>query len=634
MGFLLLAGALVALSVWFIPVLGLVAAAIFVACLAPIGRRFTERASMSLVLVLAVLALTTILPLGLTLTWTSVRVGVTALVAAVIGARVLIRSPQVPLLPERRWTDAVGLGAGVLVGMMIILPFAGASSGAALSGLLTSWDLWAHFSFFANTYQAGSSIWTTADPSGPYGSGYPQLPFVLWTDLQWLVQGSPEPMAREDLIFPYVTWIGVTVGTCATLLTWLAGDIAERLGMESSKSYARALAVTVTGIVMVFGSFSTYANAGHANFALGVTIIAVASYWSMCCRGSTLQYGWLIVPAAALCCIALWPPLVLGVAATGLGIVVVLWTWRRSASVAYALVAAIVVVGAGWKYLSILLSPASVDSLSSGGASGGLASYSIPMALVGPAVLLAGAILAWRRLGWQMGVALGSATLGLVPFVLYLMASVDAAGTPRLDSYFLLKIAGGLVLAATAALVAFAAVVGGAGLEQIVGRLGQPTWVWSTGLVAAGAVTLAGTYGLLNAPSIPSGFPQAPGFAAYQLRQQLVDGDRQGPLIIEAARLAASEGQRTPLFWDNNGVLMTSWLQALLGVRTNQDVAVAEAIGVPPSGEPPVANFNRLLRENPRLNVHLFWTNPGLFEPLRPTAEQFGDVRVKVTELN
>lgn len=634
MGFLLLAGALVALSVWSIPILGLVSAAIFVACCAPIGRRVTERASMSLVLVLAALALTTILPLGLTFNWTSVRVGVTLVVAAVIGARLLIRSPKVPLLPVMRWTDAIGLGAGVLVGLMIVLPFVGASSGGALSGLLTSWDLWAHFSFFGNTYEAGSSIWTTADPSGPYGSGYPQLPFVLWTDLQWLVQGSSEPVAREDLLGPYVTWIAVTIAACVTLLTWLAGDIADRLGMQSSKTHARVLAVTVTGIAMVFGSFSTYANAGHANFALGVTIIAVASYWSMCCRESTLQYGWLIVPAAALCCITLWPPLVLGVAATGLGVVVVLWTWRRSAAAVYALAASVAVVAAGWRYLSILLSPASVDSLSSGGASGGLASYSIPMAFVGPVILLFGSVIAWRKLGWQVGVALGSATLGLVPFVLYLMASVDAAGTPRLDSYFLLKIAGGLVLAATAALVAFVAVVAGEGLQQVVVRLGQPTWVWSTGVVAAGAAILAGSYGLLNAPAVPAGFPQAPGFAAYQLRKQLVTGDPQGSQIIEAARLAAADGDRSPLFWDNNGVLMTSWLQALLGVRTNQDVVVAEAVGVPPNGEPPVADFNRLLRENPRLNVHLFWTNPGLYEPLRPTAEQFGDVRVKVTELH
>ena len=247
--------------------------------------------------------------------------------------------------------------------------------------------------------------------------------------------------------------------------------------------------------------------------------------------------------------------------------------------------------------------------------------------------VVAGAAVVWVKRGWQLAVALASATAGLVPFTVYLMSSVDAAATPRLDSYFLLKVAGGLVVLATPIVIAYVASVLAAGTEDVVQRLGGNPNGWRAGLVACGAGGLAASFGLLASPSVPNGFPQAPGFAAYQQRIDLVANDAQGPQVLQALRVARQNPDRTALIWDNNGVLLTSWLQALLGVRSNGDIEVAEAIGIPPSGEPPVAEFNRLIREQPRLQVLLFWIDPGVFNPLQDSIGQLGMDRIRVQQL-
>lgn len=637
-GFVLLAAALAIITGWLIPVLGLVLVACFVTIFAPVGVRATQRATAVLVIILAALALLTFLPSLLQLEWVTARIGLTLAVAAVVGSRVFVPVARAPIVPQFRGSDAIGLLAGIAVALMIIVPFIGASSGGIVSGLLTSWDLWAHFAFFANTYQDGTTAWTASDPSGAYGVGYPQLPFVLWTSLQWLVQSSGAVLAREQLLLPYVTWISVTVATCATMLTWLAGDVADRLCRASSRSSGRLLASLAMGVIVVVGSLSAYAGAGHANFLLGVTIVMVASYWALATRDAPGSYGWLLVPGAALCALALWPPLVLGVAGAAVGVIVMLWKWRPSMAIAYGLCALVAVSVAGWKYLGILVSSASVESLSMGGATGGLASYSLPLAVAGPIILLAGAGAAWVIRGWQAALAIASATLGLIPFTLYLMSSVDAAGTPRLESYFLLKIAGGLALMAIPILIAYVAVPLADGMDVAVAALagrasGLQERGWRALCATGGAVALAASFGMVASHDLPPGFPQAPGFAAYQERVDLVADATQGKAVVEASRLAAEDPGRTPLFWDNNGVLLTSWAQALRGVRSNADVQTAEALGIPASGEPPVAEFIRLIREQPRLRVTLFWLNEGIFDPLRPVLQQFGKSRVEARHL-
>jgi len=638
MRIVLLLGALAIVAGWLVPVLGLLVVACFVSLFTPLGRRATQRATVVLVIALGAVAVLTFVPALQHLGWCAARLGLTLAVAAVCGARMLVPEAAAPLFPQLRWSDVIGLSVGIAVALMILLPFIGATEGGIVSGLLSSWDLWAHFSFFANTYQAGTTAWTAGDPSGAYGVGYPQLPFVLWTTLQWLVQSSGEMLTREQLLQPYVTWIAVTVGSCATVLTWLSGDIAERLGRASSASWARVVASLATGILVVLGSFSSYAGAGHANFLLGVTIVMAASYWALATPDAPGTYGWLVVPGAALCALALWPPLALGVFVAAVGIIVVLWQWRPPIAVAYGLTAITAIAVAGWKYLGILLSSASLASLSMGGATGGLASYSVPLAIAGPVVVLAGAWAVWVIRGWQVGLALASATVGLAPFTIYLMASVDAAGTPRLQSYFLLKIAGALVLMATPILIAYFAVpladgMGAAVASLVAHKPALRVQGWRSAIIGGGAVTLAATFGMVASHDLPGNFPQAPGLSAYQERADLVADARLGEAVISASRMAGQEPDRTPLFWDNNGVLLTSWTQALRGVRSNADVQTAEALGVPPSGEPPVAEFIRLVREQPRLRVAIFWIDEALFDPLRPVVQQFGSSRVHARQL-
>lgn len=632
-GFLLVAGALAIGTGWLVPVVGLLAATFFVTVLAPVGVRATQRASAVLVIALATLALLAFMPGLLQLGWVTVRIILTLAVAVVVAARLLVPAVRAPIFPEVHGSDAVGPLAGIVVALMILVPFIGATNEGIVSGLLTSWDLWAHFSFFANTYQAGTTAWTTSDLSGPYGVGYPQLPFVLWTTLQWLVQSSGEVLPREQLLLPYVTWIAVTVGSCATLVTWLAGDVADRLGRASSRASARLLASLALGVVVVVGSFSTYAEAGHANFLLGVTIVMVAAYWALASPDAPGSCGWLIVPGAALCALALWPPLALGVAVSAGGVIVTLWKRRPPMAIAYGLLAIAAITVAGWKYLGILLSNSSVESLSMGGATGGLASYSLPLAIAGPILVLAGAGTVWIIQGWQVAAAIASATMGLIPFTVYLMSSVDAAGTPRLESYFLLKIAGGLVLMATPILIAYLAVPLADGMEAAVARLvarapAMRPRGWRVVIAGCGSLGLAASFGMVSSHDVPAGFPQAPAFASYQERVALVADAGQGKAVIAAARISSEDPGRTPLFWDNNGVLLTAWTQALSRVRSNADVQAAESLGMPASGNPPVAEFIRLIREQPRMRVLVFWLDEGIFEPLRPVLQQFGTNRV------
>ncbi len=307
---------------WLVPPVGIVAAFIALALIPPWGRGLIERAVISAIAVLGIIAVAFPREGGTPITPESARITLSLLVIAAVALRLIPNLRTVPL-PRIGTSDLAIIAAAVIGWIWLTGAFWNAEPAQLISGLFFSgWDNQGHFLPFANTYMQQSTTWSTIDGTIAWNQWYPALHSTLWALGEQAINGAGA--SRLDLLWPYVTWNAVSFVASFAALAYVAGDLAGRI-TTTHKAWARFLAVGAVALFGLLGSPALLYNAGFTNFVMGVAVLATAAYLSARSMRSARTLGWFLVPAAGIAVLGLWTPLILGLVPAGIVVLIALW---------------------------------------------------------------------------------------------------------------------------------------------------------------------------------------------------------------------------------------------------------------------------------------------------------------------
>ena len=607
------ATALTIIVLWLVPPVGVVAAAVMLVLLPPWGRSLTERGVISGLVLLGVIAVA--FPrAGVTpVSSVTARLLISLALLAVLALRLVPRLRAVPI-PRPSLSDGLALLLGVLSAIWLMAAYVGTSTSQIVSGLFFSgWDNHAHFTVFANTYEAGSTTWPTMDGSVAWDQWYPSLHATLWALMELAWRPVDPLLGRTELLFPYVQWNAVTFAACLVALAWVAGDFAARLGGRQREAWARPLAV---GFFALFGLLGTPAylyNAGFTNFLLGVTVVAVGAYISGRSLRSARMLGWFLVPLAAISAIGLWTPLVLGLVPSGVIVAVALFRYRWWLAVSWLVAAAAAGALLVLTQLSAILGvepgQGGADITADlGGVSTGMVPFNVGIALVAPVIVVILGILVGIRRSWALSVALMGPTLGFALIAGYFMTVVDAAGVSRLQGYYFLKPLDAVLMAAAPLIAAAIAVV----VTRAVQGMGR---VASALAVALSLVIVAGSFGYAGALTpMESGLRAAPGVQAGADRTRGIEDSLVGEAIIRAQQAAEPYPDRATLLWDGAGTLPNLWVMSLHGVLSKTQQKFYRGLPEFPYDSNDLGYVDLSLQTNPDLDLVALWFRPSTGE--------------------
>ncbi len=205
----------------------------------------------------------------------------------------------------------------------------------------------------------------------------------------------------------------------------------------------RSAAMALFGLL---GSPALLFNAGFTNFMMGVTVVVVVGLRrAPAASRSARTLGWFIVPLGAMAVIGLWTPLVLGLVPTGVVVAIALLKHNRWLGIAWLVAAAAI---AAFMVPDAAARPSSASSRGSRRATS-------PPTSVRSAPAWCPSTSAWRwrprsiailvivllvRAGqWPLAVAVAGPILGAAAVAAYFATGSDAAGISRLQSYYVLK---------------------------------------------------------------------------------------------------------------------------------------------------------------------------------------------------
>ncbi|MGI9136389.1 MAG: hypothetical protein ACR2JS_04915, partial [Candidatus Nanopelagicales bacterium] len=199
-----------AAMLWVFPPVGFIACMVLLIIVPPWGRTLMERAFISLIVLLGIMAI--VVPRGgstpVTITSAHVGLAVFVLLLALLRFIPRIENQSIPRPMRSDWL--VGALA-VILGIWLMAAYIGRSSIEIVSGLFfTGWDNQGHFNAFANTYEIGSTTWPTVDGSIAWNQWYPSLHTSLWSFAQLASQRGTELLDRPGLLFPFVTWTALS----------------------------------------------------------------------------------------------------------------------------------------------------------------------------------------------------------------------------------------------------------------------------------------------------------------------------------------------------------------------------------------------------------------------------------------
>lgn len=598
--------ALVIGAIWLLPPVGLLAAAIFLVIAPPWGRSIAERAIISGLLVLAVVAVVFPRAGSTPLDSSTTRALISALVltpAALIWIPAIGRN-------QRTRTGAADVGAlAVLVGVAawIVSAYRGLPVEQVVSGLYFSgWDNQGHFTTFANTMMSGSTTWPTADGAIAWNQWYPSLHTTVWSVLQFAISDSAP--ARLALVEPYAIWSAISFAACLATLTWIAGDLAGRWGSRGRRWSSRAWAATAGAAVFVLlSSVQTLFNAGFTNFVMAFTVTIAGSYLSTRSFTAARTIGWFVVPAAALGVIGLWTPLVIGLVPSGIVVLVALWKHNRIAAIVWVAAAAVAGVYLAITQLQAILNavePTSIGDFNEqiGAVSIGMVPFNVGLGIAAPFLMMPVALLVWRGIGAPAAWGVLGPIAGAGLLAAYFVTGTDAAGVSRLRSYYVLKSLDAAMLMLAPVVVAILAL----GFIAAVRHLRGLQKVAATIIVGILAVTAFGYPGL-HPERLNEGFPVAPGIYAAMERKDGIEDFLVGEAIVNAARAAGSNPDYVPTLWDGSGQLVNLWVGSL--TDTLSIVQTSFYGGMPPFPYDAKAldYVNLALNVNPDLQVNLLW---------------------------
>ena len=565
------ASAISVLALWLVPGVGFVAVLVLLVLIPPWGRSLTERAVISALVVMGVVAVAFPRAGSTPVTGTSARLTLTLIVILVLALRAVPPLREIRI-PRPTISDALVLALGVVSAVWLMAAYVGRNSYEVVSGLFFSgWDNQGHFTTFANTYELASTTWPTVDGSVAWNQWYPSLHTTLWSLAELASHPTAALVGRTALLWPYVMWSAISFASCLAALAWVAGDFAARLTTAKRAAHARPMAVGLVAIFGLLGSPAFLFNKGFTNFMMGVTVTVVVAYLSARSWRSARTLGWFLLPLGALVIIGLWTPLVLGLIPSTVVVALALLRYRRWWGVAWlvgsAALGAFMILTQSQAILGVEPGQSTADFTTDLSAIvSGMATFNLGVALASPVVVVLLVVFLVRARRWPMPAAIAGPVLGAGVIALMFAFSADAANVPRLHSYYVLKCLDAMLIASApliAAALAVAAVRAMRGMSRVNAVLAT----------IFGAVVTIGLFGYVGAiPAMTDGqFFAAPGIQAGADRTQGVENPLVGEAIIRGADAAKPYPDYTTLLWDGAGTLPNLWVSSLTGVMSKSE---------------------------------------------------------------
>jgi len=600
--------AVVIAAVWLLPPVGLAAALVMLALLPPWGRTVVERAAISFIVMLGVIAVVFPRAGSTPVTHTSAHLLITVILLALLALRAVPRLRALGL-PRVDPVDVVSGLVGVVTVVWLLSTYAGRSIQQVIASLFfAGWDNQGHFTTFANTYEVGSTTWPTSDGSIAWNQWYPSLHTTSWALGELAVRA--ETLSRQELVIQFTHWQALSFALCMAGLTWVAGDLAGRIAGPQRRRLARVLGACAFGVFAVLGSPTFLFNGGFTNFVMGVTVVVLVAYLSARSLRSARVLGWFLVPLGALVVIGLWTPLVLGIVPSGVVVAIALIRWRRALGIAWvigtALLGAFVAVTQTAAILGVEPGTTSADfSKNLGAVSSGMVPFNIALALASPVIVLLVLLMLARAGRWMLGVAVAGPVIGACLVALYFCSSADAAGITRLHAYYVLKPLDGALLAVATVVAALA----GVGVARIASSVSRPTAVVSVLLAGVIAVSLFGFVGA--APDgLGAGFSSAPAVQAGVERMRGINDELIGTSIVGAASAANAYPQDVTMLFDGSGTLPNLWVSSLHGVMSKAQNAFYRDLPPFPYDAKTIAYMQLAERFQPTWTFATMWFRP------------------------
>ena len=631
-----IAAALVIVAVWAIPPVGVVAGLIALAVIPPWGRGLIERAVISAIVGLGVVALLFPREGATPITPESARITLTALLMAAVALRLVPSLRDVPL-PRIGISDITILVAAVIGWIWLTGAYWNAAPEQMISGLFFSgWDNQGHLLPFANTYIQQSTTWTTIDGTIAWNQWYPALHSTLWALGELAVNGAGA--TRVELLWPYITWNAISFVASFAALAFVAGDLAGRV-VTSHKSWARFLAVGAVALFGLLGSPALLFNAGFTNFVIGIALVVTASYLSARSMHSARTLGWFLIPTAGIAVLGLWTPLIITLVPAGLVVLLALWRapelkpiTRRILTVVWAITSAAVI---GLVALDQSQAILEVDGESTAGeftqeigrVGTGMIPFNTGIALISPLLAILVAIIVRKR-GIPVMIAVATPTLATAILAWIFATGADANGVPRLQSYYVLKALDGMLLMVAPVLAALIAAV----IVLALSRTSSVTKV--AGSVTAGLIGLM-AFGYVGVhPAQPGdSFTAASGVQASHIRATSVQDTLIGESILAGVEGARTAPDFTPLLWDGSGHLPNLWVRTLTGVLSTQEARFYGGLPPFPYDGKALDYITLSLNLRPTLDIAIVWFRPPSGELLEEARDSWAPGRTELVEV-
>ncbi len=601
---------------WNFPPVGFIACVALLIIVPPWGHTLMERAAISLIVLLGIIAI--VVPRGgsTPVTTTSAHVGLAVFVLLLALVRFIPRIEN-QSIPRPMLSDWLVAALAAISSGWLMAAYLGRNAIEIVSGLIfTGWDNQAHFTTFANTYESGSTTWPTIDGSVAWNQWYPSLHTSLWSFAQLASQRGTELLERPGLLFPYVQWTALSFAICLAGLAWVAGDLAKRL---TRIKYAAPIAIIALGAFALFGSPTLLFNAGFTNFMMGVSITVVAGYLSARNWQSARRYGWALIPLSALAVNALWTPLVLGLVPSGVIVLIALWRESKWIAPVWALATLALIGGTTVMQTRAVITADPGASATSfiqdlGAVGVGMVSFNIGMAIAAPVVAIAFALWMFHSKRSTLAIAVAGPVVGMALFLTVAIPGALAAQVHPLNSYYVLKSLDSLLLAVSPLLAALV----GIGTVTVLSGLRRTNAVIAAVVAGIVGVMLFGYVGP-SPQGLAPGFSAAPGLVAGATRDAGVKDTLVGEAIMNAQQAAVKYPEKTTLLWDGSGTLVNLWVASLHGVMSKAANNFYKNLPPFPYENKTIEYVKLVLNSSPTLNLVVLWfreANGPLVEPL------------------
>ncbi len=627
------AAALGIAALWVVPTLGFAAAIVLLVVIPPWGASLTERAVISGLIVLGLVAIVFPRAGDTPVTHVSARLTFSVVILVALGLRLVPRLRHVGI-PRPNLSDGLVLGLAIISSWWLMSAYIGRSSAEIINGLFYSgWDNQGHFTTFANTYEAASTTWPTVDGSIAWNQWYPSLHTTLWSLAELATEGFGDLVGRPDLLWPYVLWSAISFALCLAALAWVAGDLAARIGGRARQAWARPVAVGLFAIFGILGSPAFLFNAGFTNFFMGVTVVIVAAYLSSRSWRSARVLGWFVVPVAVIAVVGLWTPLALGLIPSGVVVAIALVRYHRWWGIAWIAGSLVAAVFMGVTQLSAILGVEPGQSTADftadvGAITSGMVPFNLGVALVAPLIAVLAAVLLIRLRGWPLAIAVLGPVVGAAIIAIVFSQGADTAGISRLHSYYVLKSLDALLLAVVPLLAALVA----AGFVRATDGLRRSTAVIGVCLGAVLTIAMFGYSGMIPG-ELASGHQPSPGVQAAADRSRGVDDQLLGEAILGAQRAAATYPDYTTLMWDGSGTLPNLWVASLHGVMSKADNRFYRGLPAFPYNAETTGYVDLTLSLNPQMRIVVAWFRPSTGEQIDSYLQERGDDRVAAVRI-